>query len=560
MYTDKIEFLKKTIEDTHNETLTNMISNMEIKLQKPHKSTAAIISDGYGAKTVIPFISKLLGEQYIDGSYFAIGADPICLHFKYGDPAESKEMIVLEASAGNSHELLKINISTRASVLEKTDILYYAGIDPLWLSSDTLGDYDRLIILTNATMALTLSEKTLLKESVMPFYGTERVSVMLHSLHLLNSDDDKKNILSAVEEFCNKNHFTKPSGSMEDCSRILTEYTACENLIELRTKTILLNTIAALDRSIRSQLEVSDESTSNLMDTMNEIERNLGNMKVMANITIDTKIDNMFATLKYHIINAAEDYSDDAYNSIEKRIKETDKPGEEIVKIQPYLVKIWETFAREVEARVSDEYQQIALQLEDDIKKDCGKLVRMLRIADNDELLADLQNKIYESGIASSLNYAVANSQISDLSERAEAEEASLQKKKKITKGVFVASIALTLFHPVIGISALVGSKLYEKRKLNSVMTDAEKSSVLSEIFDNCKEIQRSVTDTLTCEIGRTSQQAKEIAKNIYSQVLEDVSIYIKKLGYDLELAKQNKEKLAEIVNHTIPQIKASLV
>ncbi len=556
MCNDKLEYLKNAIANAHNETLSNVISNIEGKLQEAHHPTVAIVSDGYGAKMILPFMNRLLP---FDLSCFTIGADPVCLHFAYGEPAESKELITLKDGEGASHELIKINVSLKAPILEKTDIVYYCGINALWLSVSTLSQYDRLIIVTNATMALSLSEKTLLKDVVIPFYGTERVGLMLHSMHLLNSDDDRANISAAVESFCNKNRLMKLNDNMEDLYRILNEYTSQENLNALREKTILLNGIAELEKNILSQLEASGESTSNLMDTINEIERNLGNMKVMANITIENKIDNMFTTLRYHIINAAEDYSNDAYDSIEKRIKETDKPNEEIVKVQPYLVKIWETFSREVEAKVSDEYQQISLQLEEDIKKDCGKLVRMLHITGNDELLADLQNRIYEAGIASSLNQAVATAQVSDLSERIEAEEVAMKKKKKITKGVFVASIALTLFHPVMGISALVGSKLYEKKKLNPIMNDTEKVAVLSEIFDNCKEIQRSVIETLTSEIEKTSMQAKESAKNIYSQVLEEVSLHIKKLALDLDLAKQNKEKLAEIVNHTIPQIRASL-
>lgn len=560
MYKDKIEFLKNAVANVHNDTLANVISNMEVTLQKLHRPTAAIVSDGYGAKTIIPFLNSLLENQPFDISCFTVGADPVCLHFVYGEPVESKEMITLKDRTGASHDLIKINVSLKAPILEKTEIIYYCGIDALWLSASVLSEYDRLFIVTNATMALPLSEKTLLKEIVIPFYGTERVYLMLHSMHLLNSDIDRANISATVENFCNKNQLMNLNESMEEVYRILNGYTSQENLNTLRAKTILLNGIAELEKNILSQLEASGEITSNLMDTINEIERSLGNMKVMANITIENKIDNMFATLRYHIINAAEDYSNDAYNSIEKRIKGTDKPNEEIVKVQPYLVKIWETFSREVEAKVSDEYQQISLQLEEDIKKDCGKLVRMLHIAGNDELLAELQNRIYESGIASSLNHAVATAQVSDLSERIEAEEVVLQKKKKITKGVFVASIALTLFHPVMGISGLIGSKIYEKNKLKPVMNDTEKSAVLSEIFDNCKEIQRSVTETLTSEIEKTSQQAKETAKNIYSQVLEDVSLHIKKLAFDLDLAKQNKENLVEIVNHTIPQIKASLV
>ncbi|MBR1693266.1 MAG: hypothetical protein IJ711_10925 [Lachnospiraceae bacterium] len=419
-------------------------------------------------------------------------------------------------------------------------MVFWCGSELKALDGNVITDCDLLILFTNATMALVQREKEWLKNTVEPFFGGDRVIVALYRTEFLNTESDRTELCKSIEDTLGSIH--KEIKFFADGQGLPAEIRQMEPLSDesrrKRQKAILKYGLSLMGKKINRQLELGSIDMEKLKDNVKRVEKERKDVELAGKIMVENTVGAFYTDLKNQIYDAAEQYNEDAYNSIRERISSTKDVKGDAEKIPAYLETVWTNFGSNVKEKLAQEQAKIVARLEERMEEDCGKLVGMLELSgDAPELSVLTVGKTYM--------------RFGDGGNEADT------KSKMVSKGMLIASIALAFVNPVWGLSAFAGTQLYQKYKER----DAEqlRSQILGSLYGDCNQVRQKAVKQIYSVIDVAKKESGDNVGKIYSEIMDSLMDSIYQMVGKLEEAKKRCGILQELALEKLPAMEAQL-
>ncbi len=525
MYSNILEKISVAVEKVGNEQLDTVVEELKKNLGKKHNPKILVVSDHYGKNAVIKRLGNVQQEMEIRKDV----QDSACL---------SGDLDVIETDDKQSQKNLSLKF-----LQNDNKIVYWCAQDILQLDESIITEYDFILLFTNATMALPQKEKKWLKEVVNPFFGGDRVAVALYLEEFLNTEEDKQDVLETVMQVCNSinSNIKVIQDASNVCSEIEQMDVYSEEMQQKRQSAIIRYYISVIEKTIQTMMELGKVDIEALKNNVKGIEKECRDIELAGKLTIDNTIDSFYSGIKMKIYDAAEKYNEDAYKSICSRIEVTKNVKADAANIEPYLKSIWENFERQISVKMAKGQEEISKELEAQIEADCNRIISYLDLPSGVEVMG-IVDKWYLKN-----RKRVFQDYIQD----------SDKKDKMLSKGMLVASIALAFVNPVWGITALVGTKLYQSYKDKG---DNEiRTQVLGSLFAECNQIKNQVLEQVNVVVERIKNESKQNIAHVYDEIIMELMGSVHKMVDSIEEMKKQTECLMEITQKDIPEIKAFL-
>lgn len=527
------EFFEK-IKSLNDSQMYQIVVNAEHELNKDFFPQILIVSNSSARKEILESLDNLIGSTNIVLDDLINAESDYIVRLQYADDWNRNDFDDTNESMGVAY------ISIPWVTLKRVNILWVCGLSLKNVPDNIIINSDKLLLVTNATMAMTQEEKEWLATLRESIFCDESVMVSLCNKLSLNTQDDVDdlcvNVAKLIARYGENTTFVDDFGSAL-CN--LVENINDEQLKTQREKRILTACFNVLEVYINSQLELAEVDIDKLNEAIKKIEAERKNIEFSGKLVLNSTIENMYGEMKNKIISAADRYGDDAYESIRARLTVSDTIEKDINNIAPYLKKIWVNFEREIGKHMASEQEQIAGVLEQQISSDCKRIVDILE--------------------GSSFNETIYISTVDILSEISfgDIDESKAKKNKMLSKGMLIASIALAFVNPLWGLAGVAGTSAFTLS--NNKNLDETKTKVLSALPNECNSIKHGVESQIESAIEKAKKDSCDNVWKVYSEVLDSLMIAIFKYMDQIKVAKEKVSILQSVLNNEMLEAKANL-
>lgn len=514
--------------------MLQIIADAECELNKDFFPQVMIVSGSSAQKEIIGILSDLIGSTNAVLDELANAENGYIVRIQYGNGWNGNEVDDIDRSSDIT------NISIPWSVLKDLNILWVCSSSLKNIPNNLIINSDKLLLVTNATMAMTQEEKDFLTNARESIFNNEPITISLCNKLLLNTQEDIDNLCANVTKLITR--YGENTNFIDDFSNALCsqfENINDEQLETKREKRILTVCFHALEVYIKSQLELAKVDIDRLNETIKKIEAERKNIEFSGKLVLNSTIENMYGEMKNKIISAADRYSDDAYESIRARLTVSKTIEKDINNIAPYLKTVWENFERQIGKHMVSEQEQIASVLEQQIFSDCKKMVNILEV----------------SSFGETINISTA-SLLSDIS-FGDMDESNAKKNKMISKGMLIASIALAFVNPLWGLAGVAGTSVFTLS--NNKNLDEVKAKILFVLPNECNRIKRDVESQIEAAIEKAKKESCDNVWKVYSEVLDNLMEAIFKYMDQIKAAKEKTGILQSVLNNEILEAKNDL-
>lgn len=528
-----VDFFEK-IKSLDDSQMLQIVANAEHELDKHFFPQIMIVSNSSAKKEIIETLKDLIGSTNIVLDDLANAESDYIVRLQYGDDWNGNGF----DDTNDNMDVATISIPW--ATLKGADILLVFSSSLKNIPNNLVINSDKLLLVTNATMAMTQEEKdwlTSLRDSV---FSDEPVTVSLCNKLSLNTQADIDDLCVSVTKllarYGKNTDFNDDFGSAL-CSQL--EIINNEQFKVQREKRILTTCFDTLEAHIASQLELAEVDIDKLNEAIKKIEAERKNIEFSGRLVLSSTVENMYGEMKNKIISAADRYSDDAYESIRARLTVSNTLEKDINNIAPYLKTVWANFEKEIGKHMASEQEQIASVLEQQISSDCKRMVDILEVSSFD----------------GAINISTA-SLLSDIS-FGDMDESKAKKNKMLSKGMLIASIALAFVNPLWGLVGVAGTSAFTLS--NNKNLDEAKAKVLSALPNECNSIKRGVERQIEAAIENAKKESCDNVWKVYSEVLDNLMDAIFKYMEQIKAAKEKADILQSILNNEMLEAKTNL-
>jgi len=523
--------LFETIRATGDKEMLRIVSKAECNDDKAVHPQLLVVSNPSARKEFIETLGTVSGCSFENFDGLVNIEEDFYVSFKYGNTDEMSDISDLDKIT---------DIYVPWDFLKKADILWACVSSLTSIPQQFIVNSDKILLLTNATMAMTQYEKQWLVEAKQSVYFDESITVSLYGKYAINTREDRdalnRNINTLVARIGENIAFVE---NIDEAIEKGFENVDSQNLMQKRKNRIVKVCIDELEKYIKSQFELAEIDIEKLNAAAKKIEAERRNIEFSGKLVLNSTINNMYDALKNKILNAADKYSNDAYESIRARLTTSQTIEKDINNIAPYLKSVWENFEKEIGKRMASEQEQIASVLEQQISADCKKMVDLLAADGFDHKL-----NITAEQMISNITYD-------------EMDESKAKKHKLLSKGMLIASIAMAFVNPFWGLAGIVGTSIFNR----SHSKDAEEAreKVLSTLANDCNTIKLNVESQIETAIENSKRESCENVWKVYSDVIDNLMAAILNYMEQIKHAKDKVAALKKILDVDIPETKNTL-
>lgn len=521
----------KSLDDSQ---MLQIVANAERELNKDFFPQILIVSNSSARKEIIGSLGDLIGSANVVLDDLATAENDYIVRFQYGDDWNGNGFDDTDSIADIA------NISIPWAVLKSLNILWVCGSSLANIPNNLIISSDKLLLVTNATMAMAQEEKDFLTNARRSIFNDEPITISLCNKLSLNTQADIDDLCHNVTKLIAR--YGENTNFIDDFSSALCNQFESINVEQLkikREKRILTACFDALEAYIKSQLELAEVDIDRLNEAIKKIEAERKNIEFSGKLVLSSTIENMYGEMKNKIISAADRYSDDAYESIRARLTVSKTIEKDINNIAPYLKTVWANFEREIGKHMASEQEQIASVLEQQISSDCKKMVDILEV----------------NSFGETINISTA-SLLSDIS-FGDMDESKAKKNKMLSKGMLIASIALAFVNPLWGLVGVAGTSVFTLS--NNKNLDEAKAKVLSALPNECNSIKRGVERQIEAAIEKAKKESCDNVWKVYSKVLDNLMAAIFRYMDQIKAAKEKAGILQSILNNEMLEAKTNL-
>lgn len=521
----------KSLDDSQ---MLQIVANAEREMNKNFFPQIMIVSNSPAKKEIIETLGDLIGSTNIVLDDLANAESDYTVRLQYGDDWSGNGFDDINGSMDVA------NISIPWATLKGVDILLVCGSSLKNIPNNLIINADKILLVTNATMAMTQEEKDWLMNLRESIFSNEPVTVSLCNKFSLNTqadvDDLCVNVTKLIARYGENTNFNDDFGSAL-CN--LVENINGEQLKAQREKRILTACFDTLEAYITSQLELAEVDIDKLNKAIKKIEVERKNIEFSGKLVLNSTIENMYGEMKNKIISAADRYSDDAYESIRARLTVSNTIEKDINNIASYLKTVWANFEREIGKHMASEQEQIASVLEQQISSDCKRMVDILEVNSFDGTI-----NISTALLLSDISFG-------------DMDESKAKKNKMLSKGMLITSIALAFVNPLWGLVGVAGTSAFTLS--NNKNLDETKAKVLSALPNECNSIKRGVERQIEAAIEKAKKESCDNVWKVYSEVLDNLMATIFRYIDQIKAAKEKAAILQSVLNNEMLEAKINL-
>lgn len=531
MNLEVLDSLGKEINKTGNGDLIELFAKAEEKLSQTHNSGIMFVSDVFGYKQITETLYKKYNIGVDLSEYIPDNGTPHMVVYTYGTNSVKSEKVTVNKIF--SYE--KITVACDLEAISKCNISVFIYSDVANIPNDILAETDTIILVSNAIMALSMSEKKWLR-SITSVFDADNICVGLYNIDKLNDADEQAELLDGCKKILNKiDNKVVLCPNLLETLNTLNEVVEKKIFFDEKRKQII---VKCLVNELQKQLELLLEACAVDVEALNkqveEIEKERKNIELSGKIVVENSISNLYSELKNTIVEAADDYNDNLYDSIQQRIKSSVDLEKDAVYIPVYLKKAWENFSDKINELIAKKNSEISEILATQIESDCETISEMIDLSYVKFNLRDIE-------LSNTIRVPITDIE-------------KIDRNKKIKKGVVAASIGLALFvNPVFIVPAFVVPSVLKNKKAASIEDIKEK--VLGELFSECVKVKNGVIEQIQKAIEETEADAKENVKAIYSQNIESLMNTLMNVIDKVAKAHEKKDILENIAKHILPDI-----
>lgn len=528
------DFLEK-IKSLDDSQMIQIVTNAEQELNKDFFPQILIVSNSSARKEIIESLGNLIGSTNIVLDYLANEESEYIVRLQYADDWNINGFDDINESID------AVNISIPWVTLQCVNILWAWGSSLKNIPNNLIINSDKILLVTNATMAMTHEEKEWLATLRESIFSDEPVTVTLCNKLAMNTQEEIDDLCASItQKIARYGENTKFDDDFGIALSNLTENINVEHLQSQRKKRILRACFDNLEDYFNIQLRLAEVDIDKLNESIKEIEAVRKNIEFSGKFGLTSTIENMYAEMKNKIISAADRYGDDVYKSIRSRLTVSNTIEKDINNIVPYLKTAWENFEREIGKHMASEQEQIASVLEQQITSDCERMVDNLEVSSFGETMDISTADIIFSHIS-----------IGDM------DDSKVNKNVMISKGVLFTSIVLAFSNPLWGLVG-VGANVYLSNN-NKNNLDKAKANVLSALSNECNSIKYGVERKIENVIEKAKKESCDNILKVYSDVLDSLMVVMSGHMDQIKAAKEKASILQSVLNNEILEAKANL-
>ncbi len=524
--------LSEKTAEINDPELSGMIDTARDKLSGKYVPRAMVISNAYGQQGIIDTIGQMSGQGDFLSNCLPESSEPFSLSLHYGIP----DMTVEQETVGEL-SFSAISVSLEWDLLEGVELVWYCGIPFPLLDVSVTEAAGAVCLVTNATMALPLEEKEWLRNTGVCNRPGSRIIISLYNRSAVNTQDDWGSLIqdiSARAKSVSPDIGIRPS--FDEAVQITIGVSKTEAAEQDWSRMQILNAMDNIESRIHALLQVSGLDLEKLQQAVEDMKQERKRMEMSGKLVGEGAVENMYTNLKVQLTESVDQYNADAYESIRKRIESTKDIRQDVENIQPYLQAAWANFEREIGNRLSAEQEAISVELQRQIEQDGYRLVGML------ESVGPIP---YSEILAPSASTTSVNSN---------SMTKSGKREKLITRGMLITSIALAFVQPVLGLSALVGTQMFQHYKKTN---DEElRRQVLNDLYSRCEQIKTQMLDQILDTIETAKAASRKNVGDVYARMLEEITAPALEAVSRIESIRTQAGKLQEILDNEIPAIR----
>lgn len=514
--------------------MLQIIADTERELNKDFFPQVLIVSNASTKKEIIGILSDLIGSTHAVLDDVATAENDYIVRIQYGDDWNGNGL----SDTGSGLDVTDISIPW--DVLKSLNILWMCCSSLKNIPNGFVTNSDKILLVTNATMAMTQEEKDFLANARKSFSNGEPITISLCNKQLLNTQEDFDDLCANVTKLIAQ--YGESTKLIDDFHNALCNQFGSidgEQLKIKREKRILFACLNTLEAYINSQLELAEVDIDKLNEAVKKIEKERKSIEFSGKLVLNSTIENMYGEMKNKILSAADRYSDDACASIRARLAVSKTIEKDINNIAPYLKSVWANFEREIGKHMASEQEQIASVLEQQISSDCKKIVDILEV----------------NSFGDTINISTT-SLLSDIS-FGDVDESKAKKNTMITKGMLVTSIALAFVNPLWGLAAIAGTSVFSMS--NNKNLEEEKANVLSALPNECNRIKYGVEGQIEAAIETAKKASCDNVWKVYSEVLDNLMSEMFRYLEQIKAAKEKTGILQSILSTEVLNAKTVL-
>lgn len=519
-------------------------------LARKHRRSIALVSDAYARRDMLRLAGEVTGLEVPVG-VLPESDMPVCILFTAGDGAPQVDEQTTLLPDGTEYAYTRLTFSGRSEYLGSADLSVWCGVELAALGRELLEELDYVFLLTNATQAMPMSERDWLRETVTKYFGCDRAAVAIYNMDLMNSDEDAAAVTEAVAQHAGKiSGDIRPCGDVEGLAGAIRAAAGDPGLEEKRVRSIAANCLDAIQARINEEMSMGGVDLEKLKTGAEKIERERRALEASSKMAVEGVVDNLYARVRYELINAASDYSDELVESVSSRLEQSDSVEDDVRRIPAYLEAAWTSFEVSADQRVCQRNEEISQELSRQIELDCRSLLKYMDIPE------------LENAIVRKLSFRVAGEESPESGDMPEETKRGVS-DKLIKGGIFAVTFVLAMAHPVLGLGVAVAEAtkgLVSKTVFGIDPGNTEKlrTEAIAQLKVSCSDIKKQVVASINASIDDVSEQARANVVRVYGEVIdklvEEVAAQVRRVG---ELKARQAELSA--MTEKLAQIRAAL-
>ena len=438
-----------------------------------------------------------------------------CIQLEYGEEKAVYSNAILpeckiSAESLNEQKPGILIITAPVAVLSgKTIVLLSAGTNQNACTRD-MSASERLFLLTNATMAMTQTQKEWISGFVKDNYDFERFSICINGMDKLIDESQETQVLDYVQNYLDR-FGSSVSVLTEDKIQKEIAEDDINILIDKSKKQIIKNLIHDIECILNYELDGCNIKKEDYIRTASEVEQYSVRLLKTGEISAKNVLGNEIKAIIDAVSNSAEEYSDAMFESIRQTILSAKDIEEVESRISPYMEKSWDYFAKQTSVQISKDFDIISSKLTQRMEEDVEDMMKQL----------DLQAQAM-------LERFVNNSDSVYLPyvEYDPASDEALKTVSRNARNMMILSIPLLFVSPTLSVVALLGGGIYSNlgKKQEGLKYREELVDHVDKACTKAKKTAiQSFTDTLNDEYDRMSQLVVQGYQNLIKMIQEEL-------------------------------------
>lgn len=548
---------QKFFEISKSEKINESILWARSAIEEKHIPTAIIAEMGLDVKSLIRFASTYFETDLLKELEMKLPRTRMCITLEKGNEfalyrvtPEGTEAISID-SIEESIGILELIITLPSEKLDNAKLMLTIGVDSLSFWKPIVDEADIICLRTNATMAMTLSEKEWMKEIVAKRFGVNNFGIWIDKIDILNDSDEIDGVVESVDIVLSKSNLSaKCLFSMQEAIDYISPLNDNKVFSSLRSKRILQNLLSDCNDEICLLLNSKFNDSSNVAKAISELESTRKRIEIAGQIASRTIFANAMSELCIQVKDSARNYNTQISNNILDKINNTnDKELESVVdQIEVYITRVWSYFSKELSNRTKKDIGAIFDKIVARMEEDAGALYALL-----DEDTIKIIQDSFELADNDSLDLGVVSSFGSDIDVTNPVE-----KLKKRTRTAMLLSIPLVIVNPYLGIASFTGSGLAGGLSRKSALAEY-KSQIIGQVNSICGGVLADVLGRIETGFDNAIKQSSDNITKAYNGIVDILVQQIKDMQENQIELNQRRSSLETVINDTIPALLQSI-